>query len=307
MPNKRLQFQPYIWSTLLTFASLLCVGTANAATACVWRVTNVSVPFYLVGTVHALAGTDYPLPKAYGQALRDSQRLIFEIKPDAKTERDYNRKFIKAAMYPRGDTIHRHVRPETWAFLEKNFRKSNYLGKKNLRWGDYNFDTVDELRPWAIAFFIWGIRGYNDVFSSHGVDNHLAYQARRMGKEISGLASDDEHIAVLSGMSDLESELILLEALVRGDKRREDFNRMRAAWKRGDIATLWAENQRVREQNPGAELRLLDERNVRWIPRIKAEMKTGKPTAIVAGALHFCGPNGVVELLRRGGYKVEQL
>ena len=30
------------------------ISSANAATACVWRVTNVPVPFYLVGTIHAL-------------------------------------------------------------------------------------------------------------------------------------------------------------------------------------------------------------------------------------------------------------
>ncbi len=99
----------------------------------------------------------------------------------------------------------------------------------------------------------------------------------------------------------------MLEALVRGDKRRDDYNQDRDAWKRGDAAALWANHQRSRNLNPGADVRLLDERNVRWIPRIKAEMKTGIPTSIAVGAGHFLGPNGVVELLKRGGYKIEQL
>lgn len=305
MPNKR--FPHVLVPSCLAFAFSGFCDTANAATACVWRVTSVPVPFYLVGTVHALSGKDYPLPKAYGQALRDSQRLIFEINPDPKTEREYGRKFAKASLYPKGDNIRRHVHAETWKFLEKNFRISNYLGKKNFRWGEYLFDSIDEIRPWAIAYYVWDVRGYNDIFAAHGVDNHLAYQARRMEKETAGLATEDEHIAVLSGMSDIESELILLDAVIRGDKRRDDYNKTRAAWKRGDIATIWAENLRFREQNPGADIRLLDERNVKWIPRIKAEMKTGKPTSIVAGTLHFHGPNGVVELLRRAGHKVEQL
>src|SRR5207249_2125212 len=41
--------------------------------------------------------------------------------------------------------------------------------------------------------------------------------------------------------------------------------------------------------------------------RIEAELKSGKPTAIVAGALHFSGPNSVVALLEKRGYKIEQL
>ena len=38
-----------------------------------------------------------------------------------------------------------------------------------------------------------------------------------------------------------------------------------------------------------------------------AELKTGKPTAIVAGALHFSGPRSVIALLQKRGYLIEQL
>ncbi len=305
MPFQR-QFPPRLFTYLLiTLASLALCSAANAATACVWRVTNVPVPFYLVGTIHALSGNDYPLPKAYDQALHDSQRLLFELDPNPKS--NFGKMFARAGVYPRGDSMPRHLHAGTWKFLAKNFRISNYLGKKQWSWGDYQFDTVEEMRPWAIAYYIWGVHGYNDVFGEYGVDNHLAYQARRLGKETGGLETDEEHVNVLRGMNDIESELILLDALTRGDKRRDDFNKLRAAWKRGDIATIWADEQRFRNLAPGADLRLLDERNVKWIPRLKAEMKTGKPTSIVVGTAHFPGPNGVIALLQRGGYKIEQL
>jgi uncharacterized protein YbaP (TraB family) len=294
----------FIYALIALAGSVFC-GTANAATACVWRVTNVPVPFYLVGTIHALSGGDYPLPKAYDQALRDSKRLLFELDPNPKS--NFGKKFARAAVYPRGDSMPRHLHAETWKFLAKNFKISNYLGKKQWHWSDYQFDTVEEMRPWAIAYYIWGVHGYNDVFGHYGVDNHLAYQARRMGKETAGLETDEEHINVLRGMNDIESELILLDALTRGDKRRNDYDKLRAAWKKGDVATIWADEERFRNLAPGADLRLLDERNVKWIPRIKAEMKTGKPTAIVAGCAHFPGPNGVIALLQRAGYTIEQL
>ena len=94
------------------------------------------------------------------------------------------------------------------------------------------------MRPWAIADCMWGIHGYNDVFSEHGVDNYLAYQATRMGKQTGGLETDQEHIEVLRGMSDIDAELDLFDAMVRGDKRRDDFDTVRAAWKRGDCDTI---------------------------------------------------------------------
>lgn len=289
---------------LLLVSSMILTASAEAGTCCVWRITNVNQPFYLVGTIHALSGNDYPLPKGYDEALKNSQRLIFEITPDRKS--DFGDKFELAATYPKGDDIRKHIHPKTWQFLAMNFKESQYFG--NLwRFGKHHIEGVEQLRPWAIAFYVWGIHGYNDVFDEHGVDNHLAYQARRLGKEVGGLETNDEHIKVLSGMSDIESELILLDALTRGDKRRDDFNQMRAAWKKGDTATMWQLHQRERKLNAGGDARLLDMRNVKWIPRIKSEINSGKPTAIVAGSAHFIGYNGVVTLLEHQGYKIEQL
>src|SRR5438046_2023245 len=126
MPNQR--FFPEVSQYICIALALagLC-QRADAATACVWRVTNVPVPFYLVGTVHALRGGDYPLPKAYDQALRDSRRLLFEVDPDPKG--NYSKKFAEAATYPKGDDIRKHIHPKAWAFLIKNFQISNYDGQ----------------------------------------------------------------------------------------------------------------------------------------------------------------------------------
>ena len=193
-------------------------------------------------------------------------------------------------------------------FLHKNFGYSGLIGGNVNRFGTHHISGgIEQLRPWAIAFYVWGIRGYNDVFGEYGVDHYLSFQAKRLGKERKGLETPQEHVEVLAGMNDIESELLLLDSLVRGDKRRDDFNRLRDAWKHGDTKTLWAEEQRERNLNPGANVRLLDMRNVKWIPRIKAEMKSGKPTAIVVGAAHMLGKNGLVSLLEREGYKIEQL
>jgi uncharacterized protein YbaP (TraB family) len=111
----------------------------------------------------------------------------------------------------------------------------------------------------------------------------------------------------LSGMPDINSELILLDALVRGDKRRDDFNAMRDGWKRGDLVPVVANEKRERDINLLGETRLLDRRNLRWIPKIEAAMKTGIATSIVVGTGHYCGPNNVIELLPKRGYKIEQL
>ncbi len=284
---------------------LFSTQSVSAATACVWRVTNAPAPFYLVGTIHSLSGKDYPLPKAYAQALNDCHRFFFEISPIDK-EGKFSKVFANASAYPKGDDIRKHIHPQTWAFLQKRFRESNALGKA-FRVGDRYVNGLQELRPWAIAFYVWGIHGYSDISGRYGVDNHLSYQAARKGKERGGLESVEEHVDVLRGMADIDAEIVLLDALVRGDKRRDDFNATRAGWKRGDLGPIEADLARQRAQNPGAEMRLLDYRNLRWIPKIDGAIKSGVPTAIVVGTAHFVGPNNVRELLEKRGYKIEQL
>lgn len=286
----------------------VCYPTQSsiAGTACVWRVTNAAAPCYLVGTIHALSGRDYPLPAPYYQALKEARQFYFEVAPDPKSEADFGKKWEVATTYPEGDEIRHHIHPKTWEFLQKKFRISNYLGH-DFHFGEHYVKDMMNLRPWAIAFYVWGIRGYSDIYSEHGVDRFISYQAMRHGKACDGLESGAEHVEVLAGMADIDAELMLLDALVRGDQRREDFNLMRDAWKHGDIEKMAALQKRERDLNLGGDIRLLDYRNLRWIRKIDGAFRSGAPTAIVVGTGHFCGPNNVRELLEKKGYKIEQL
>src|SRR5881392_1967199 len=106
---------------LLTLA-LLPTIPAPAAQAlpkcCVWRVTNAKAPFYLVGSIHALSKSDYPLPSPYDVALRNSKRFVFEFDPNRHVE--FERKFEAAAKYPLGQDIRSKIDPELLAWLRKN-------------------------------------------------------------------------------------------------------------------------------------------------------------------------------------------
>lgn len=211
---------------VLFAAVLFAFRSAEAGTAFVWRVTNTPAPCYLVGTLHALSGKDYPLPKPYYEALHESQQFLFEVDPDRKS--DFGKKWDAATTYRNGDDIRHHIHPQTWAFLEKKFRISNYLGH-DFHFGEHYVKDMTNLRPWAITYYIWGIRGYSDVFGQHGVDRYFSYQAMRSGKACGELETTSQHVDVLAGMSDIDAEILLLDALVKGDKRRDEFNTSRAA------------------------------------------------------------------------------
>ncbi|HEV3148402.1 MAG TPA: TraB/GumN family protein [Chthoniobacterales bacterium] len=292
---------------LLTSSLASPAITTDAGTCCVWRATNTKAPCYLVGSIHALSGNDYPLPQPYYQALHDSKRILFEMYVDPKSENEYAHKFVRAAAYPKGDDVRRHVHPKTAQILQVNFTNASLWGRE-AKFGDSYLDYgMLQLRPWAIAAIFYGVPGYSDIHDYFGVDNYFSREAKRSGKERAGLETIDEHIEVLRGMNDLESELMLVETIVFRDKEKADFNQSRAAWKCGGFATLAAVYRRFWDLNPRASARLIDERNRKWVPKIEAEFRSGKPTSIVVGALHMLSPTGLLALLERQGFKFEQL
>jgi uncharacterized protein YbaP (TraB family) len=299
------------WIVYLLFVSALVLVTpARAAQAlpkcCVWRVTNANAPFYLVGSIHALGKNDYPLPAPYEIALKDSRRLLFEFDPNRHAE--FEKKFAAAGKYPPGQDMRSKIDPELLAWLRKNIFAVSADPRHGRKSRAEGFDNSGlSYKPWWIAQHLVDRGAYSNVSTSHGLDNYFVERAKGTGKEIGGLESVDEHVAVLGGLSDRDSEIILRDALTPHKNGAAEFSRMRGAWRKGDTATLWAGDSQLRKKAPWIAARFVEERNIKWIPRIVAELKSSKPTAVVAGALHFSGPNSVVKLLEKRGYKIEQL
>jgi uncharacterized protein YbaP (TraB family) len=218
-------------AALLALAcSSVTAAPLSSAKYFVWRVTNLPVPFYLVGSIHNLTARDYPLPEAYRTALTNSQRLLFECSPRERST--LNRKFLEAAKYPDGQDIESEVRPAVVGLLKKNGWRLRM-----------NFDQLRHYRPWAIALLLLAERGPVAASSPHSIeasltatqsrgdrawnrtqtryvtwsgvlgaasprrcttaclcsrltvfDNYLSSQAERSGKEVGGLETVDEHV-----------------------------------------------------------------------------------------------------------------
>ncbi len=295
--------------SLVIGATLLLAMPARAEhrlpKCCVWRVTNAKAPFYLVGSIHALSKNDYPLPGPYEIALRDSKRFLFEFDPNRHVE--FERKFEAAGKYPPGQDIRSKIHPDLLAWLRENIFTVQAEARRGKRGQVATFDSEFAYKPWWIAQHLVGPVTYTKSSLSHGLDNYFVDHATRTRKEIAGLESVDEHVAVMGGLSDRDSEFILRDALDEPRNAEKEFNRMHKAWRKGDTDALWAGDSRLRTRAPWIAARLVDNRNVKWVPRIEAELKRGKPTAVVAGALHFSGPNSVIKLLEKHGYTIEQL
>jgi uncharacterized protein YbaP (TraB family) len=86
-----------------------------------------------------------------------------------------------------------------------------------------------------------------------------------------------------------------------------DLEEITAAWRRGDLAKLESLLRSGVEESPAFFKALTTDRNLRWLPQIEAMLAHPEDDyLVVTGALHMVGEEGLVELLRRKGYKVER-
>jgi uncharacterized protein YbaP (TraB family) len=279
-----------------TTINLLAISLLSAAEAtanekhCLWRVTNSRAPFYLLGSVHALQASDYQRAAVVEDAIRQSQQIFFEIDP--KKQGIFAEKLRAAAKLPKGQEIRGKINTKTYTYL----RKITVGGMREWQ----------HLHSWAIAMLLEypKLQGVSYVY---GVDHHIAERARKYSKTTAGLETPDEHVHVFSDMHEIEGEVYLLQALVHAGDEAKQYRRDVAAWKAGNTNQLYAMQVRRIKEAPTVWWRLLDRRNADWVPKIEAAIKSGKPTLVVAGALHFAGPRSVIALLEERGYKIEQL
>ncbi|MFL6590533.1 MAG: TraB/GumN family protein [Chthoniobacterales bacterium] len=248
---------------------------------------------FLGGSVHALRSVDYPLPSAYNRAFDASTRVALEVEPHAlSTSGDA---LLKAGKYPGGDSLKNHVDPRTYDYLRRVFGLMKIPEAKFSRY-----------RPWLLVLLLDtpSIRGLSDDL---GVDQFITNRAKANGKPVTGLESASEHNTVFAGLTDRQSEALLLVSLIpqtSASGRRPDVTE---AWRRGDVETLARETHAAYSDFPAFGDRLLGARNRQWLPKLEGFLKSGHTCFVVVGAAHLGGNDGLLALLRGRGFRVEQI
>ena len=101
-----------------------------------------------------------------------------------------------------------------------------------------------------------------------GVDRFLAGRARSASKPISGLESVKEHNRVFEGLTDRESEMVLLLFFINAGREDGGGASMIANWRRGDVDLVANRMRESYRDFPAFYQRLIIARNQNWIPKI---------------------------------------
>src|SRR6185295_17006099 len=99
--------------------------------------------------------------------------------------------------------------------------------------------------------------------------------------------------------------------LEESEKTKERMDTMLAAWGKGDTATL--EEEMIKKplaKRPAQKeifAKMIDERNAGMAKKVGEYLKSKDVHFVVVGAAHLVGETGVVKLLEKQGFKVEQV
>jgi uncharacterized protein YbaP (TraB family) len=140
----------------------------------------------------------------------------------------------------------------------------------------------------------------------HGVDKHFFDRAKKAGTERRALETVAYQFDRMDQLTASQQEALLRGTLEDLESQTSNVKSMAAAWARGDIAAMEKLLLPAMKATPEIYDRLLVERNANWVESVETCVKQKTSCFVVVGAAHLVGPDSLVAMLQKKGYKVEQ-
>jgi uncharacterized protein len=282
--------------------SLLVAGAAQAkappaAHPALWAVSDADTTVYLFGTIHLLP-KDYRWRTArFEQAIASSQELVIETIVDPQ----HPEKIQAAEMslgFSRGlPPIAERVPPAEVPRLRATIAKSGVPEK-----------FYDQMDTWLAAVELLGVRFREmGLGFAEGPEETLRETFTAAKKPIGELETNAEQLAYFDRLPEKEQRMLLEGAIEQPQSVDKDFNQMLSAWSRGDVAGIGKTFNHDLSASPELKAQLLEHRNANWSRWIEKRMAEPGTIMVAVGAGHLAGPDSLVELLKREGYKVSRL
>jgi len=175
--------------------------------------------------------------------------------------------------------------------------------------GDPRYDQSFE--GIKLPFVVTGLAThvYTEIGLSHqcGVENVLYARAGNNGQEIHGLeaATDQVRSLISIGMDRVTGGL--RNMLERPELVTEMRDLLVMGYVQGDQDAMNLARAKMYELYPDVADCLLTAREARWLPKLEAIVRSGRPTMVIVGALHFAGEDGILAALKQHDVVVDRL
>jgi len=271
----------------------LCTLLANAQKldkGLLWKISGngLSKPSYLFGTIHLTC--DATLDKNILKALDETGQLYLELDMDDPAMMS---EMMSGIAMKDGKKMSTLASPE-------DFQIVNAFVKENL---GITLSMVESYKPFMVSAMM-----FTKMIDcpAQSFEAELMKVAKAQSEEVYGLETVQEQMTVFDDIPYEDQMKDLVKAAKSGlDKEKAEFKKLMDSYNNKDLNVLMAlmndtESPMYSDHNDV----LLADRNKNWIPKIEKITKE-KSTFFGVGAAHLAGDNGVINLLRKKGYKVE--
>lgn len=249
---------------------------------------------YLLGSVHLLTPEAGKLPAVVDSAFAHARTIAFETSLDTAMLNAQD--LLGRAQYSGGATLRTSLTRPAVARLDTI-----------LQGYGLSVDQLNGFKPWFVTVMLSQLAMQRANFQAdYGVDIQLNARAHAAHKSVVGLEPVEYQFGLFDKMSPADQETMVLQS-EPPDSAIAELTRIKDAWVVGDTASL---DSIVNRPTPGSE-RLLDElvtqRNRNWLPKLEAFLGGSDDVLVVVGAAHLLGKQGLIDMLRSRGYRIEQL
>jgi uncharacterized protein YbaP (TraB family) len=277
---------------LILCALLLCVAArADGALHSLWELHGKHNTVYLLGSIHVLRPSDYPLAPVVLEAYGNAKSVLMEVNLEEMGSAQVQAEMLASATLPEGKTL------------------PDVLGKQRYGRADalahdvgLELSLFDQFAPWFAAEAISQQQLMQLGFQPEsGVEMYFMERARNDGKSVAGLETIHDQISLFQNMPlDTQAEY-LVSSLEQAHDLPKEVDSMVRAWQRGDTQWFAAQLQSEFGSDPKLYQSILVARNRKWVPKIEALLNDDKNYLVIVGTGHLVGQGSVIDLLKKDG------
>lgn len=289
------------FNRLISVVCLFLFAQSTAfAKSFLWRISHQDkaiAPSYVMGSIHIGKKEFYPFAPAINKAFKQSKILVLEARPDNQVQAGML--VFKYGLYGADDSLEKHISKKTWTLLEQAAKKL-----------DKPVSMFQRMKPWLAALTLTILElqaaGYD---AKQGVEMVLLEKAK--DKKIDVLEGAEFQIKLFAGFSDKLQEKFLIYSIKQASRAKAMMKKMVSFWKKGQVKKLGAFlNGLMTKEKQFKSLfkKLSTDRNHTMAKKMKEMMSKVKETHFfVVGSAHLSGKENIILLLKRAGYRLEQL
>ena len=282
---------------ILLAVAFLATAPAHAGNLPLWELEGTEGHVLLMGSVHFLRSTDYPLPPQLDAAYAAADTLIMEIDMD-----DLDPMTAQAVLASIGTN-------ENGASLQDTLGESDYAEAAQLAEElGIPLGLFEAFKPWFAALSITQLRMIQLGFDpAWGIETRMTANAQAEGKTVLGLETLEEQLSFMDNLDADTQRLFLLQSLEDATEVQEEVQSIVAAWRSGDTDALEQLLIEGLQETPLLFDSLLTQRNQNWVPQIIELSEQPGNHLVIVGAMHLVGDNSVLNMLEDQGISSRQL